>query len=342
MHKRVVTGLVATAVVSWGALVGGTLMMSEAGADEWPVWERVAECESSGRWSINTGNGYYGGLQFSLATWAGFGGNEYAVYPHHATRAQQIAIARRTLSVQGPGAWPVCSVRAGLTKENGGADRWAKPDGESGTPTPAPAPSNELTVNGDLDRPTIIAMQTWVGANPDGIWGPATTRALQAKVGASVTGARDRQTTVSVQTLVGSKPDGVWGPATTRALQTFLLQGAPGGAPAPAPPAAPEPGPAPAPAPTPDPQPAPGGLAINGVLDRPTVVAMQRWVGTNPDGVWGPATTRALQAKVGVRVDGVRGPETSRGVQRAVGAGVDGIWGPATTRALQTHLNNLG
>ena len=327
VSKRLVAGASALAFVSWGALVGGSLMMSQADATEWPVWDRVAQCESSGNWSINTGNGYYGGVQFSLSTWAAFGGREYAYYPHHATQAQQVAIARRTLHGQGPGAWPVCSVKAGLTRESGGADRYAQP--EDGSTAPAPAPSNELAVNGDLDRPTIIAMQKWVGTNTDGIWGPATTRALQTKVGASVTGVRDRQTTVRVQTVVGSNPDGIWGPATTRALQTYLLNG--GG------------GTAPAPAPAPEPAPAPGGdLAVNGVLDRPTVVAMQAWVGTNPDGIWGPATTRAVQAKVGVSVDGVRGPETTRGVQRVVGSTVDGIWGPATTRALQTYLNNLG
>ena len=327
--KHRVTGLAATAAVMWGGLVGGSLMMAQAGANEFEVWDRVAQCESSGNWSINTGNGYYGGVQFSLSTWAAFGGREYAYYPHHASKAQQIAIARRTLYVQGPGAWPTCSVKAGLTKENGGADRYAQPIEDGGGSTPAPAPSDELTVNGDLDRPTIIAMQKWVGTNPDGIWGPATTRALQTKVGAVVTGYRDRQTTVRVQTVVGATPDGVWGPKTTSALQTFLLNGAPSS-------------PAPAPAPAPDPAPAPGDdLVVNGTLDRPTIIAMQRWVGTNADGVWGPATTRALQAKVGASVDGVRGPGTTRAVQRTVGATADGIWGPATTRALQTYLNNL-
>lgn len=330
-NNRLVPGLVATALLSWGTLVGGSLLMAEAGAEEFTVWDRVAECESSGKWAINTGNGYYGGLQFSLSTWAAFGGNEFAFYPHHATKAQQIAIARRTLFVQGPGAWPGCSVKAGLTLENGGADRNAQPIGETGGSTPAPAPSDQLTVNGDLDRPTIIAMQQWVGANPDGIWGPATTRALQVKVGATETGLRDRQTNVRVQTVVGAQPDGIWGPATTRALQAFLLQGAPGTAPAPAP------------APTPAPTPVSGeSLPVTGTLDRATIIAMQRWVGTNPDGIWGSGTTRALQAKVGVRVDGVRGPETTRGVQRVVRSTVDGIWGPATTRALQTHLNSLG
>lgn len=217
--KRVVNGLVATAVV-----VGGALTAVPAEAADLSVWDRVAACESSGNWAINTGNGYYGGVQFSASTWAAFGGRDFAPNAHQATKAQQIAIARRTLSVQGPRAWPTCSVKAGLTKDNGGADRWAMPEGENGTPAPAPAPSNELTVNGDLDRPTVVALQRWVGTTPDGIWGGATTRALQAKVGAGVDGVRGPETTRAVQRLVGATVDGIWGPQTTRALQAYLLK----------------------------------------------------------------------------------------------------------------------
>ena len=104
------TGAVAAAAVSFGAA-------SDANADT-GVWDRVAQCESGGNWSINTGNGYYGGLQFSPRTWAGFGGTGSAA---NASKAEQIRVAQKVLAVQGPGAWPVCSVRAGLTKANGGA-----------------------------------------------------------------------------------------------------------------------------------------------------------------------------------------------------------------------------
>jgi hypothetical protein len=65
-------------------------------------------CESGGNWSINTGNGYYGGLQFSQQTWAGFGGTAYAARADLATKAEQIAVAERVLAVQGAGAWPTC------------------------------------------------------------------------------------------------------------------------------------------------------------------------------------------------------------------------------------------
>jgi hypothetical protein len=71
-------------------------------------WNAVARCESSGNWSINTGNGYYGGLQFSPHTWAAFGGLAYASRADLASKSQQIAIAEKVLAVQGPGAWPTC------------------------------------------------------------------------------------------------------------------------------------------------------------------------------------------------------------------------------------------
>ncbi|MEV0977275.1 transglycosylase family protein [Streptomyces sp. NPDC049915] len=80
------------------------------------TWNKVAACESSGHWSVNTGNGYYGGLQFTQSTWAAYGGTAYAARADLATRRQQIAVAEEVLDGQGPGAWPVCSVRAGLTR----------------------------------------------------------------------------------------------------------------------------------------------------------------------------------------------------------------------------------
>jgi hypothetical protein len=71
-------------------------------------WTAVAACESGGDWSIDTGNGYYGGLQFSASTWSGYGGTAYAPRADLATPAQQIAVAERVLAAQGAGAWPVC------------------------------------------------------------------------------------------------------------------------------------------------------------------------------------------------------------------------------------------
>ncbi|MFJ4471497.1 transglycosylase family protein [Streptomyces sp. NPDC089424] len=81
--------------------------------DQWP-WGCVAKCESGGRWKLNTGNGYYGGLQFSQPTWRAFGGLKYAPRADLATRAEQITVAREVVAEQGWGAWPVCAKRYGL------------------------------------------------------------------------------------------------------------------------------------------------------------------------------------------------------------------------------------
>ncbi|ANP52328.1 nucleoid-associated protein YgaU [Streptomyces griseochromogenes] len=83
------------------------------------TWDRVAGCESGGNWSINTGNGNYGGLQLSQPTWVAYGGMAYAPRADLASRAEQIAVAEVVLARQGPGAWPVCSVRAHLARDGG-------------------------------------------------------------------------------------------------------------------------------------------------------------------------------------------------------------------------------
>ena len=75
------------------------------------VWDRLAQCESGGNWSINSGNGYYGGLQFSLSTWRAYGGSGY---PHQNSRAQQIAIGQKLQAAAGWGQWPACSSKLGL------------------------------------------------------------------------------------------------------------------------------------------------------------------------------------------------------------------------------------
>ncbi len=78
------------------------------------VWDQLAQCESGGNWAINTGNGYYGGLQFSASTWSAYGGGAYASTANLATREQQIAIAEKVQAAQGWGAWPSCSAELGL------------------------------------------------------------------------------------------------------------------------------------------------------------------------------------------------------------------------------------
>lgn len=116
---RLATIAVATTSLGIGPLVTG-LTAPTASAAPASVWDRVAECESGGNWKINTGNGYYGGLQFLPSTWRAYGGTGR---PDQASRGEQIRIAENTLMVQGWNAWPVCSRKAGARGyESGGTE----------------------------------------------------------------------------------------------------------------------------------------------------------------------------------------------------------------------------
>lgn len=103
-----------------GAVAGAPLLLAApaAHAAAGGTWDRVAQCESGGRWNVNTGNGYNGGLQFSPSTWRGFGGGEFAPVAHQASRSEQIVVAERVLAEQGWGAWPSCSKKMGVRGES--------------------------------------------------------------------------------------------------------------------------------------------------------------------------------------------------------------------------------
>ncbi|GAU68598.1 hypothetical protein SSP35_08_00920 [Streptomyces sp. NBRC 110611] len=114
---------VATLAGVAGAAVAVPLMgATSANAASVSTWDKVAQCEAGGNWSINTGNGYYGGLQFSSSSWAAAGGTQYASRADLATKAQQIAAGEKLLAMQGPGAWPNCGPRAGLSAGGPAAD----------------------------------------------------------------------------------------------------------------------------------------------------------------------------------------------------------------------------
>ncbi|MDG9703119.1 transglycosylase family protein [Streptomyces sp. DH37] len=101
---------------------------SGAQAADLDTWDRVAQCESGGLWSADTGNGYYGGLQLTQETWERYGGTAYAKRPDLASRSQQIAVAEKILADQGPDAWPSCGVNAGLRHDTTGEAPAIDPD----------------------------------------------------------------------------------------------------------------------------------------------------------------------------------------------------------------------
>ncbi|GAA3286140.1 transglycosylase family protein [Nesterenkonia halobia] len=124
--KKIVGGGMAAATLA-GVGVAATAPAANAS-----VWDQLAQCESGGDWSANTGNGFYGGLQFTPSSWAAVGGSGM---PHEASKAEQIQRAEKLQSMQGWGAWPACSAKLGL----------------SGDPAPAPEPEPEPADQGPTD-----------------------------------------------------------------------------------------------------------------------------------------------------------------------------------------------
>ncbi len=100
------------------------MSMPAANAVDGATWDALAQCESGGNWSINTGNGFYGGLQFTQQSWNGVG---MSGSPATATRAQQIEAGERLLAIQGWGAWPACSAKLGLYGKTGAAPTYTEP-----------------------------------------------------------------------------------------------------------------------------------------------------------------------------------------------------------------------
>ncbi|WP_329328480.1 transglycosylase family protein [Streptomyces luteogriseus] len=139
-HRRPskATRVVALAGVTGAAVAAPLMAAGNASAATASEWDAVAQCEAGGNWSINTGNGYYGGLQFSASTWAGYGGTKYAATADQATKAQQIEIGEKVLAGQGKGAWPVCGKGLSSAAYTGGGS-----SGDSGSSSQSKQQSTE-------------------------------------------------------------------------------------------------------------------------------------------------------------------------------------------------------
>ncbi|MGP4090339.1 transglycosylase family protein [Streptomyces sp. KR55] len=145
-HRRPSKAARAIAVVgvTGAAAVAAPLMAAgSASAATTSEWDAVAQCESGGNWSINTGNGYYGGLQFSASTWAAYGGTQYAATADQATKEQQIQIAEKVLAGQGKGAWPHCGTGLSNATYTGGGASDSSSEGSSQSSTETTTRSTE-------------------------------------------------------------------------------------------------------------------------------------------------------------------------------------------------------
>ncbi|MGI5375988.1 transglycosylase family protein [Streptomyces sp. CA-251387] len=121
-RPRQAPALIVAAGVTGSAIAIPLLGATGASAAEGTVWDKVAECESGGSWSADTGNGQYGGLQLTQEDWDEYGGLDYASSPDLASRSQQIAVAQKILADQGTSPWGTCAVVNGLTKDSGSVD----------------------------------------------------------------------------------------------------------------------------------------------------------------------------------------------------------------------------
>ncbi|MFB7867626.1 transglycosylase family protein [Streptomyces sp. NPDC056069] len=144
-HRRAAkaTRIVALAGVAGVAVAAPLMTAGTASAATASEWDAVAQCESGGNWSINTGNGFYGGLQFSASTWAAYGGTAYAPSADQASKSQQIAVAEKVLAGQGKGAWPSCGVGLSGASYDGGAAEAAPQPAAPKRSTEQPATRSE-------------------------------------------------------------------------------------------------------------------------------------------------------------------------------------------------------
>ncbi|MFJ3719188.1 transglycosylase family protein [Streptomyces sp. NPDC090057] len=121
-RPRQAPALLVAAGVTGSAIAIPLLGAASANAADGTTWDKVAECESGGSWSADTGNGYYGGLQISQDDWAAYGGTKYAATADQASRSQQIAVAEKILADKGTTPWTTCALLSGLTSDSGSLD----------------------------------------------------------------------------------------------------------------------------------------------------------------------------------------------------------------------------
>jgi LysM repeat protein len=221
-YVRTKRALAGVPVVAGATVVGLGVLSSPAQAHITHDWGGVAQCESGGDWSINTGNGYYGGLQFSQSTWTGFGGAALAPRADLATPAEQVQIAEKVLAGQGIGAWPTCGKR--LTEGTTRAAAQASAPAAAPVPTEhSAAPAGSYTVKrGDtVARIAAAHGQSWralyerntgvIGSDPNRIV-PGMVLRLSGSHRAAVTSAAPAAVTTHASTV---RTQAVAAPAAT-------------------------------------------------------------------------------------------------------------------------------
>jgi resuscitation-promoting factor RpfA len=174
-------------------IVGFTTVAHAATEDQ---WDRVAQCESGGNWHINTGNGYYGGLQFTQSTWLGYGGGNYASRADLADKGAQITVANRVLASQGWGAWPVCSRYAGPATQSHN-ESW----------TPKATPTKSTTTSGVTAQRTTTTHRSYAKRSTRAMYVVRSGDSLSAIAQKHAVRGGWRALYRANRTLIGSNPD---------------------------------------------------------------------------------------------------------------------------------------
>ncbi|WP_193103224.1 transglycosylase family protein [Brachybacterium sp. FME24] len=327
-------GMTRTAVsLAGGAIVATGMLATGSAANAAGGWDEVAQCESGGDWSINTGNGYYGGLQFSQQTWDAFGGSQYASTADQASKSQQIAIGEKVLAGQGAGAWPNCGSALSGGADTSGAPAESENDDSEQQESQDSGQQEEQKSSDSQQQESTPARESEQKANRSTERQPTEKQGDWSCDGDGIADNCDDNgfTKETEQKQQAEKPAEkpaapAEAPKAEQPKQSETEQQAPAG----------EPG-----------SQATGDLSVAGTLDvdgkmgPKTITALQDWLGVEQTGEMNEETTLALQAWAGTEQDGVIGEKTVAGLQHEVGAtqnGSDEI-DEDTTEVVQTFLN---
>ena len=302
----------AVAVAGGAVVASGMIAATTTSASAATGWDEVAACESGGDWSINTGNGYYGGLQFSDRTWDAYGGEQYASTADQATKSQQIAIGERVLEGQGAGAWPNCGGPL-----SGGADTSGAPAAEEQDEAPeqeapeqeqqAPEPrESDQQANRSTERESTEPQGDW-SCDGDGIADNCDENGFTKETEKKQEEPKQEQQEAPAEEAAPA-PEKSAGEPGSQATGDLSVAGT---------------------------------LEVDGKMGPETVTALQDWLGVEQTGEMDEETTLALQAWAKTSQDGVIGENTVAGLQHEIGAtqnGSDEIDGD-TVEVLQAFLN---
>ncbi|GAA4523819.1 transglycosylase family protein [Brachybacterium paraconglomeratum] len=311
-------GLARTAVtLAGGAIVATGMLATGTAANAATGWDEVAACESGGDWSINTGNGYYGGLQFSQQTWEGFGGSQYASSADQASKSQQIAVAERVLAEQGAGAWPNCGSALSGGASTGDAPAPSEQEEAPQEEAPeqeqteqkqqdsTPSRESEKQANRSSERQSTEPQGDW-SCDGDGIADNCDENGFAKETEKKQEPAQDSAPKAEQESAPA--PERTAGEPGSKATGDLSVAGT---------------------------------LEVDGKNGPETMSALQDWLNVEQTGEMDEATTLALQGWAKTDQDGVIGEDTVAGLQHEIGAtqnGSDEI-DEDTVEVLQTFLN---